>query len=297
MDQSKRELQVGITVLLSTIVLIAGFLWFERVRLTGGTDIYLADFPEVAGLQVGDRVQVRGIRMGTVTEFNMVDDLVRVELQLEQGADLREDAEIKLGTKGIVGEVLIEIDPGTGASVMPGYVFQGRPAMSLDAVTESVSSTLKSIQSLTAETRDFFARVWDEGQIVETLGEAREAVYGINALVNENRREVGALLDETTASVAALRVILEDSALTRTLRGSSVAVERADTLLTRVNTLSVRLDSLLAMVEGGEGTVGHLFHDESLYVSADSALTSLNRLLRELRRNPKKYFKLSVLDF
>ncbi len=50
-------------------------------------------------------------------------------------------------------------------------------------------------------------------------------------------------------------------------------------------------------VESGDGTAAKLLRDDSLYVTADSTMTSLKRLLDEMRRNPKKYFKLNVMDF
>ncbi len=37
-----------------------------------------------------------------------------------------------------------------------------------------------------------------------------------------------------------------------------------------------------------------LLNDPALYLRADSTMTSLQRLLDEMRRNPKKYFKLNV---
>jgi len=64
MDRSKREFQVGLTVVVAILGLIIGMMWLKQVRMGGGAEIHSADFPQVSGLQVGDRVQVRGIRMG-----------------------------------------------------------------------------------------------------------------------------------------------------------------------------------------------------------------------------------------
>ena len=40
-----------------------------------------------------------------------------------------------------------------------------------------------------------------------------------------------------------------------------------------------------------------LLNDPALYTRTDSTLTSVQRLLDDLRRNPKKYFKLNIIDF
>ena len=45
------------------------------------------------------------------------------------------------------------------------------------------------------------------------------------------------------------------------------------------------------------GSAGMLMNDPTLYTRTDSTLTSVQRLLDDLRRNPKKYFKLNIIDF
>ncbi len=66
------------TVILSLAVLIWGLLWFKQVRMSGEIVRYQVDFSHVGGLQVRDRVQVRGIRMGAVESLDLVDGVVRV---------------------------------------------------------------------------------------------------------------------------------------------------------------------------------------------------------------------------
>ena len=137
MNRRFNELMVGVLTIVGLLVLIGGMLWFKQVSLTTGQVLYQADFPEVAGLREGDKVQVRGIRMGEVTGLNMLQSAVRVSFALREGAELRQDAVITLGEKGIVGEVVIEIDPGVGDMVPEGHIFQGRTAGTIASMTDA----------------------------------------------------------------------------------------------------------------------------------------------------------------
>jgi phospholipid/cholesterol/gamma-HCH transport system substrate-binding protein len=297
MEQSKRELQVGLTVIVAVAILAVGFLWFEQVRLGGDAEVYAVDFTEVAGLQVGDRVQVRGIRMGTVKNFELLGDIVRVEFELERDVDLREDATVGLKTKGIVGEVLIDIKPGSGAPVEPGHIFKGESVMTLEKVTAAAGEAMEKVVALTEELQSFITQLRSEGRLVESLNELHKTIAEVSGLVAENRVQTRELLEDLGVSAAALRDALADSSLNRLVTRSELTMTRADTLLQRASSAAARLDTLLATAEAGEGTVGRIWRDESLYVQADSTLISLKRLLDELRRNPKRYFKVSVLDF
>ena len=63
MGKRSREAQVGLAVIFAFVILIVGVLWFKQFRFAGGMATYQVDFPAVEGLQVRDRVQVRGIRI------------------------------------------------------------------------------------------------------------------------------------------------------------------------------------------------------------------------------------------
>ena len=53
-------------------------------------------------------------------------------------------------------------------------------------------------------------------------------------------------------------------------------------------------DSVLAKVNAGQGTLGKLLNDSSLYVGSDSLVTALRGLVTDIRANPRKFFSLRV---
>ena len=53
-------------------------------------------------------------------------------------------------------------------------------------------------------------------------------------------------------------------------------------------------DSILSRVEAGEGTLGRLSRDTSLYSESVEAVRSLRLMLQDMQRNPRKYFSFSV---
>jgi phospholipid/cholesterol/gamma-HCH transport system substrate-binding protein len=58
-----------------------------------------------------------------------------------------------------------------------------------------------------------------------------------------------------------------------------------------------RFNTLLAKLDEGNGSAAMLINDPGLYTRTDSTLTAVQRLLDDLRRNPKKYFKVNIFDF
>ena len=297
MESKNKEIQVGLAVIVSLVVLILGMLWFKNVSLTQGMATYLVDFSTVEGLQLRDRVQVRGIRVGQVDRLEIRESFVRISISIDDDIRLGEDSAVYLGTKGIVGEVVIDIDPGSGAAVPAGHIFTGKTAVSITAMTDAAGSALKKMAALTEKLDGFISEIQQSGQVVETLATAHEAVQNIESLVSENQESLGRTLQNLEDASRGLAQLMETGKVDQTLDDASMAMARADSLMLTLDEAAGRLGSILAKLDEGEGSAARLLNDPGLYARADSTLISLQRLTEAMRRNPKRFFKLNLVDF
>ena len=68
--------------------------------------------------------------------------------------------------------------------------------------------------------------------------------------------------------------------------------------LSRVSSQLIRsgesLNPILLSIKNGKGTAGKLVHDDKLSNHLDSLGVNLNALAKDVRENPKRYFKMSV---
>ncbi|MEN8006403.1 MAG: MlaD family protein [Candidatus Krumholzibacteriota bacterium] len=291
------EVQVGILTVAAIVVLISGMMWFKNIDLSKGQNYYQADFTNVAGLRVGDKVQVRGIRMGEVSGMQILQASVRVELRLDNTVGLREDAVVTLGEKGIVGEVVIEIDPGVGERIEEGHIFIGRTAGTIASMTDAAGDALAEMRILTEKVTELVDQVKVEGKVVETLAQAHETLDKVDNMVEENHNDIKVILDNLRVASDGLREVVESGRIEQTFDDASAAMASADSLMDVMQTAAVSLNSIMVKLDEGEGSAALLLNDPTLYTTADSTMTSLKRLADEMRRNPKKYFKVNVMDF
>lgn len=294
MERRRNELQVGLVTIVSLAILVVGMMWLKDATVGRGQNRYSVNFPTVEGLQVGDRIQVRGTRAGQVECFTVMDGYVQVGIKLDDSISLREDAEVTLGTKGIVGEVVIEILPGDGAPVQEGHIFEGRTAATITQMTDVAGAALEKMSGLTSELNELVAEIRREGKLIETMTEANAALNNFNALVEENRRSLDQVMANLAAASGDLERLMASGHVDSAFSAAAVAAARADTLMTQLAVSARRLDSVMAKLDEGEGSAALLLNDPALYLRADSTMTSLQRLLDEMRRNPKKFVNLSV---
>ena len=68
-------------------------------------------------------------------------------------------------------------------------------------------------------------------------------------------------------------------------------------LYERLNDLTNRLDKVAAGLDAGKGTAGKLLHDQQLYDNLNSAVVEIRNLVTDVRKDPKKFLRLSFSLF
>lgn len=97
--------------------------------------------------------------------------------------------------------------------------------------------------------------------------------------------EIAQILNETQRAATNLRETSERlNAISRSLEGSEGSL----------SSILMRTDSIMRRVERGEGSLGLLFKDPSLYRNSDSLILDMRSLLADLQKNPKRYINLSI---
>lgn len=125
---------------------------------------------------------------------------------------------------------------------------------------DTVSGHIEAGTSALRRTLDRVDTATSAGELTEIVGNIRTA--------SQNARELSGDLKDLSAAVRANR-----EGVIRTLSG---------------------LDSAMSRLQRGEGTLGKLTMDSTLYVETTAAVSELRALLADIRLNPRKYFRFSV---
>jgi phospholipid/cholesterol/gamma-HCH transport system substrate-binding protein len=112
---------VGLFVLLGIACL--GYLAIKLGKLevfgASGFTVY-ADFPSVAGLKVGDPVEIAGVKVGRVESLGLSeDDRARLILRLNDGVKLQEDVIASVRARGLIGDKFVLLTPGGSDKLIP----------------------------------------------------------------------------------------------------------------------------------------------------------------------------------
>ncbi len=113
MKRSLVETILGAIVLLAATLFLTYSIKTADIANTTGYEI-TADFSNVGGLKAGDIVQISGVKVGTVSRIELVNDtyLARVHMNIRNEYKVPTDTAALITSEGLLGGQYMALEPG-----------------------------------------------------------------------------------------------------------------------------------------------------------------------------------------
>ena len=299
-----RELKTGIVAIVAIALFIWGYNYLKGFNIFNApSKTYFTEYNNVQDLSTSSVVTLNGLEVGKVIsiKFNPKPEKrgwLIVEFSVETDFEFSKNSIAKIYSASLMGGKSLAVVPSyEGEAAKSGDFFKGE--VEADVIT-SVSENLKPLfakvenavvsadsllvsinEVMDAKTRaDLKSSI---AQLNATISNFNTISKSVNEMVLNNKVKIGNTLTNTelmTNNLAKLSDSLANSNLGATVKN----------LETTVNSLN----SILANVEAGEGTLGKLLKDEEMYKNLTSATKELDELLREMKLNPKRFVHFSL---
>jgi phospholipid/cholesterol/gamma-HCH transport system substrate-binding protein len=271
----------------------------ERYRL-------ITYFEDVQGLVSGGAVRLAGKDVGSIESVTFAPPKegrppVKVVMQLSSELKplVRTDSVAGIGTVGLLGDKYVSLSMGTSAGkpLKDGDEVASVSPLDLNIAvergTQAIDNIAKLAQNLNEVVTDF-----DEGRGGKRLADSANALSEIVAEIQRGDGVLhsliydpyqGSALSDAEGTLASVRRIIEQvekgdgmlHAMIYEPIGETGVMEDALAAAARVEKASARLESVLAKVDEGEGTLGLLVNDPTAYADLKALLGGAkgNRLL------------------
>lgn len=123
MNNRKIEFLVGCFVLVGIGAVLYLAIQIGSARFFNSDSYELkARFSSISGVNSGSRIEIAGVRVGTVTEIVLNDDFFAIlTLELPNSLQLDDDTIASVKTAGLIGDRYINLSPGgSGFPLEPG---------------------------------------------------------------------------------------------------------------------------------------------------------------------------------
>lgn len=295
------EFKVGLTVLFAIAALGWGIVWVKGYRYGKEVSQYRVYFRNVGALSAGDPVAVNGVTKGKVLNLELERGQVLVRFEIDKSIDLQSDATFTVKNIGLMGERFIEIYPGvSGERYNDEQAAQGQFDTGIPEVMGMMGQMIGEVRQLVSTLSTSVEGAPEAFRRADsTVVDLREAARILSSLLEENRDRFQTVAVDIEATARSLRKTVEGKTrqVDSTLDRMSVASERILSAAARFDTLSDQLSTLAEEVQSGQGTLGALVKDPSLYEDLKRTASDIDELVADIRANPNKYVKVSFSIF
>jgi phospholipid/cholesterol/gamma-HCH transport system substrate-binding protein len=291
------ELRVGLVVLLACAVLVIGLIWVKGIRFDQTRYKCSVLFPNVGALEVGDPASVSGVPKGKVERIELYLGDVLVTFHLTQDVVLKKDAKFIVMNVGLMGERFVAVETGYSDTLLDlsqparGYYDTGIPEV-MGRMGEMITLVNRLVESMeqvvgTQSSRD---------ALICSINNLKEITQKTNDLLDRNRKRFDQTMSDLSYTSSELKEMVGNNKekLESTLDNFSSASEKIDDITTTLDSLSISLKNMTFKLENGEGSLGMLLNDTTLYQEIKRTAQDVDSLVTDLKKHPKKYFKFSL---
>lgn len=293
-----RELAVGFFVIASVVAVFVALFTLTDASMFRGRYVITTLVPDAGGIRKGDPVQMRGVNIGRVQSFRIAPEGVAVRIEIEGEYKIPVDSRVEIKSSSLLGGMTADVVPGSSTSFLRGgETLPGtKPAGAFDSAADIANQTQKAlgrVQALLSQ------------KTVESVESSSVELNGLlkqlSAVTAEQRKELVALTASLRKSAEGVEKVTSGPELENTVKRLDTLTQRLDGLTATLDRSSRSIEAVLGRIERGEGTLGKISKDDGLYLHANEALVNLNHAIVELRglaedirKQPKKYLKLSL---
>ncbi|MBL4709650.1 MAG: MCE family protein [Flavobacteriales bacterium] len=311
-----KEVKIGAVMVLAIFLAVWGANYLKGTNFFDNSRHFYAVYENINGLSRTNPVKINGFKVGQVEEIDFLPDfsgklyvkfsVTKDEFRIPKGTRAEIFSDGFLGAKAIRLKLTEEdvfhndrdtLFSGVEASLQESVNAQIAPlkrkAESLIGSIDSAITTVKSIFNTKAQ-EDIGSSISNIRQSLEIF---KQTMLDADAMVNENRvsfknissgiesivtnfEKNNETLNKTLANLQSISDSLAGANLQQTINNASLAMQEIAELMGKVNR--------------GEGSIGALLNNDSLYKNLEAAAYDLDQLMLDMRLNPERYVHFSI---
>lgn len=316
-----RELKIGLVVTGAIVLLIYGFNFLKGYNLLSPRKEFVGTYSSVEGLVEANPVILNGLKVGQVTEIKLHPlhtDSVMVRFSVDESIELFDSSKATIISSDLLGSKAVELKIGklgkSGNKLMPGaFVRSGLESSLEDAVKEELRPLQAKVENLLGGLEEVTVVIQEalNEEVRNNLTKGMERIpIAIRNLENATVK-IDTLV--TVQSDKLANIFSNIESISYSLRQSNSDIKRiiantaelTDSLtqaclkdaICNANDAILASNEIMRKINEGEGSMGLLLNDSTLYNNLAASTASVDSLLTEINKNPHKFMHISLIDF
>nr|WP_305120004.1 MlaD family protein [Kaistella montana] len=286
------------------------FQFMKGKSLFTTDNIFYAKFDNVEGLEASNPLSINGLKVGQVDQIIPVtekDGKIHfvVKVTVDDNFEFAKKSTLEIFEPGLMSGKQMRVNLAYGGEMAKdGDTLAGAFTLSMmnnissqvGPVKDQLQVVLKRVDSLTnnanqilndqnkAEIRALLLNL--NRTVASFEGTSRQT----NALLANNDPRVQKVLDNANLATISAKTTIDKYGKV----AEQVDVQKLNNTIDKLSLTADKLNGVISGIQNGEGSLGKLTKDEELYRNLNESSQNLNKLILDLKENPKRYLNFSV---
>lgn len=305
-----RELKAGFITILAIVGFIALYQFMKGKNLFSSNNIFHVTYDNVQGLAVSNPVSINGLHVGLVEKITPAkkqngEIYFVVSISVDNNFQITKESSVEIFEPGLMSGKELKINLKYG-----GHVAKNGDTLSGFTQKSMINSLTDQITPLKNQSVDVLAKLdstlTNANKIIDsenriqiklllknlntTIESFRETSIKTNGLISKNEGKIQEILTNASSASKSAKETLDKYGKL----ADDIDMAKLNETIEKLGNTSTQLNLLISGIQKGEGSIGKLAKDESLYQNITNTTKSLNDLISDLKENPKKYINISV---
>jgi phospholipid/cholesterol/gamma-HCH transport system substrate-binding protein len=292
-----KEFKVGLFAAVALVLLYFGFNFLKGIDFFSTTEKYYAVYDNIDQLAVSNPVLINGFAVGRVSRIAIMQDKqnkVLVELMIDSEIVLTDSAKALLNSDFLGSKsILLSIGKGT-KTLNPKDTLLAEVAKGmLDVLSETATPVADNLQTTLRKFNVILDNLTKNSQQLDAIFAKLQktpdllngTIVNANGRVSELSISFKNVADNLNGSLNELKPTLANFQI---FSDSLKRMELNQTVSEAKKTV-IKLNETLDKIKNGDGTLGKLISEDSMYVNLNTLLRNLDSLAVHFDDNPKHF--------
>ncbi len=313
-----KEIKVGLLIIVASALLYLGLNYLKGNNPFKQEIYYFVKYKKIEGLELSSPITINGVKVGKVKQISFLENDIRniiVKISLSSNYQIPDSSTARIYSLDLMGSKGIQIV----LSNKDSYYNLGDTMLSSIEMnlSEQVSAQVAPLKKKTEELMggidsilvkiEYIFNKTNRANIDKSFEAIKRTFQNLERtsitldtlMTNEKHRLHNIFVNIESISSNFKNNNEKLSSIIQNFNNLSDSLSKAEIVSTinNANNALISVNSILQRIERGEGSMGMLLNNDSLYNNLNNSAESLDKLLIDLRENPKRYLHYSVFDF
>jgi len=299
-----KETKLGIVAIIIISLFIWGFNFLKGKNILSANNSYYAVYNDIGGLEEASAVSVSGFKIGTVETIKLLDPQkgkLIVKFSVDKDIKLPKNSKAIIHPATLLAGKAIKLE----FSDLEEYYSNGDTVIGvlevdlISSLSEELMPLKDKIENL-VQSMDSVLAIFDDQRrdnLKSSLDNIHKITEDFNDLVTEEKQKLTNILSNVESISSNLKNNNEQiTNILENFSSISDSLNKADikTTITNANNTLAEFSAISAKINNGEGTIGMLINNDSLYNNLNNLSADLDSLVVDMNENPGRYVHFSL---